>query len=336
MHITIYRPGKIPIPPPGYGGAQRVVYWLGKALVEMGHRVTLIANAQSHIPGAELRVLDPNTKDPAAWVRLIPDATDIVQLFNTPRVAVPKPFLVRIGGNGYPGERFHPNTIFISRNHAANHGSRHFVHNGLDPADYSFSEKRDDYAVFLAKARWPVKNFPGAVRVARRAGLELRVLGSRNWPLNLQRLLPAIRGVRYYGTFGGPAKRDLLARARCLIFPVRWHEPFGIAVIEALASGCYVAGTPYGSLPEIVTPETGRLSARAAELAEAVKNPQRFSPQACRDRILHGGFTIADCARGYLKYYERILSHDRLGEPDEPAPATQPEFVANQLLPWEE
>jgi len=336
MHITIYRPGQIPIPPPGYGGAQRVIYWLGKTLVELGHQVTLIANAQSHIPGAELRVVDENEKDPQAWLRLVPDSTDIVQLFDTPAVIIPKPFLVRIGGNGRPGEQFHPNTVFLSRNHAANHGSRHYVHNGLDPADYSFLEKREDYAVFLAKARWPVKNLHGAAWVARRAGLELRVIGSRNWPLNLQRLLPAIRGVRYCGTFGGQKKRDLIARARCLIFPVRWHEPFGVAVIEALVSGCYVAGTPYGSLPEIITPESGVLSAKAEELAEAVKNPQRFNPLICRDRVLRGGFTIQDSAQGYLKCYERILSHGSLGEPDEPAPVTRPGFVANQLLPWED
>jgi glycosyltransferase involved in cell wall biosynthesis len=336
MHVTFYKPGKIPIPPPGYGGAQRVIYWLGKTLIDLGHQVTLIANAQSHIPGAELRVVDENEKDPWAGLRLVPGATDIVQLFDTPPVAVPKPFLVRIGGNGRPGEPFHPNTVFLSRNHAANHGSRHFVHNGLDPDDYAFSEKRDDYAVFLAKARWPVKNVHGAAQVARRAGLELRVIGSRNWPLNLQRLLPPIRGVRYCGTFGGPQKRELIARARCLIFPVRWPEPFGIALIEALVSGCYVAGTPYGSLPEIVTPETGVLSAKAEELAEAVKHPQRFSPRVCRDRVLRGGFTILDTARGYLKYYEQVLNRGTLGESGEPPPATRPGFEANRLLPWED
>jgi glycosyltransferase involved in cell wall biosynthesis len=161
------------------------------------------------------------------------------------------------------------------------------------------------------------------------------VLGSRNWPLNLQRLVPPIRGVRYYGMVGGTEKRDLLARARCLIFPVRWHEPFGIAIIEALVSGAYVTATPYGSLPEIVTPETGGLSARADELAEVVKNPQRFSPAACRDRVWRGGFTHLDMARKYLTYYEQVLTRGSLGGTDEPAPATQPGFVAKQFLPWE-
>ncbi|HSY74474.1 MAG TPA: glycosyltransferase [Dongiaceae bacterium] len=336
MHITLYKSGNIPIPPKGYGGAQRFIYWLGKTLIESGHQVTLIANSQSHIPGAELRALDPEEKNPNAWTRLIPDSTDIVHLWEKSDAPLNKPFLLSIGGNGRPGERFPANTVFVSRSHAANHGSRHFAYSAVIPEDYSCAAKREDYAVFLAKARWDVKNLRGAAAVARRAGIELRVIGSRNWPLNLQKLLPPIRGVRYCGEVEEPEKYDLLSRARCLIFPVRWHEPFGLAITEALASGCYVAGTPYGALPEIVTPETGLLSAKAEELAEAVKNPQRFDPQVCRDRVVHGGFSLLDSARKYVECYERILTHGSLLEPGEPAPATRAGFDANELLPWED
>ena len=159
-------------------------------------------------------------------------------------------------------------------------------------------------------------------------------MGSRNWPLNLQRFLPPIRGVRYLGMMGGAEKRDLLSRARCLIFPVRWEEPFGIAVTEALASGCYVAGTPYGSLPEIVTPDTGVLATQPARLAEAVKNPRRFSPTACRDRVVRGGFTHLDMARKYLDYYQKILTEGSLSTTNGLPPATRPGFIAKQLLPW--
>jgi glycosyltransferase involved in cell wall biosynthesis len=334
MHVTICKPGKIPIPPELYGGAQRAIYWLGKALVGLGHRVTLIANPRSHISGAELRAVSGD--DPQAWLKLVPDSTDIVQLFAAPPPMLKKPFLIRVGGNGKPDERFHPNTVFVSQRHAALHGSRHFVHNGLDPVEYLFSEKREDYAVFLAKARWTVKNFTGAVRVARRAGVELRVLGSRNWPFDLQKFFPAIRGVRYHGMIGGREKAEILSRARCLIFPVRWEEPCANALNEALVSGCYVAGTPYGCLPEIVTPQTGVLAARADELADAVKNPQRFSPQKCRAHILQDGFTHLDMARKYVKCYERILNHGSLLEPGELPPATQSGFLANELLPWED
>jgi len=334
MHVTLYKPGTIPIPPLLYGGAERVIGWLGKALVELGHQVTLIANAQSHIPGAELRAIPADEKNPGAWTKLIPDSTDIVQLFNEFAPAVNKPFLVRCGGNPPPGTRFHPNTVFVSARHAALHGSRHFIHNGLDPDEYAFSDTRADYVIFLAKARWPVKNFRGAVNVARRAGVELRVLGSRNWPFGLQNWLPPLHGVRYYGTIGGAEKRELLARARCLIFPVRWEEPGANALNEALVSGCYVAGTPYGCLPEIVTPPVGVLSAKTDELAEAVKNPQRFSPSACRDRVLRGGLTHLDMARKYLACYERILTGGSLLVKNESAPATQSGFVPDRLLPW--
>ncbi|HEU5396693.1 MAG TPA: glycosyltransferase, partial [Verrucomicrobiae bacterium] len=247
-----------------------------------------------------------------------------------------KPFVVTVEGNGKPGERFHANTIFVSRQHAANHGSKHFVHNGLDPAEYRCAAARGDYAVFLAKARWPVKNLAGAIAVARRAGVELCVLGSRNWPFDLQKRMPAFRGVRYLGMTGGEEKREWLARARCLIFPVRWHEPFGIALIEALAAGAYVAGTPYGSLPEIVAPGTGVLETDAETLAEAVRHPERFDPAKCREHIMRSGFSHLDMARAYLRYYEAILARGRLGDADEPSPATIPGFVANELLPWKQ
>lgn len=334
MHVTLYKPGKIPIPPQLYGGCERSIYWLGMALVTLGHQVTLIANARSHIPGVELRAVAENETDPRAWRRLVPATTDIVQLFNEFNAGVDKPFLIRFGGNEKPGTRFHPNTVFVSRRHAAINGSRQFIHNGLDPAEYEFSEKREDYAVFLAKARWAVKNFPGAVAVARRAGIELRVLGSRNWPFDLQKMFPPIRGVRYLGMVGGAEKRALLARARCLIFPVRWEEPGANAVNEALVSGTYVVGTPYGCLPETVTAATGFLSARADELAEAVKNPQRFSPQQCRARILQNGFTHLDMGRKYVAGYERILTRGSLLDAGEPAAVTQPGCDPKKLLPW--
>jgi glycosyltransferase involved in cell wall biosynthesis len=336
MHVTIYKPpGGLAIPPKLYGGTQRIIYSLGKALVALGHQVTLIHDARSHIPGVELRALDENEKNPRAWEKLVPGSTDIVHLWDTQTPEAPKPFLVTVEGNGgHETRRFHPNTVFVSQKHAANHGSRHFVYNGVDPDDYLFSEKREDYAVFLAKARWNVKNLPGAIAVARRAGVELRVLGSRNWPFNLQRWLPPIRGVRYYGMMGGREKAEMISRARCLIFPVRWEEPCAVAVPEALLSGCYILATPYGCLTEIVTPEVGVVSTKAEVLAEAAGNPQRFKPADCRDRAINAGLTHLAMARKYLDYYGRILTRGSFLEAGEAAPVTQKNFDPKTLLEW--
>jgi glycosyltransferase involved in cell wall biosynthesis len=334
MHVTLVKPGSTPIPPQLYGGTERTLYQLGKALVQLGHKVTLIAHPQSCIPGAEL--IPCQASDEEA-MRLVPGSTDILHLSNHQPASTPKPFLVTVNGNGgHAVRRFHPNSVFVSRKHAANHGSKYFVYPGIDPSEYAFSEKREDYAVFLAKARWPVKNFKGAVQVARKAGIELRALGSRSWPGEMQRQLPLwlTRGVRYYGNVGEREKVEILSRARCLILPVRWEEPFGLAFTESLASGAYVCGTPYGSQPEIVTAEVGVLSAEAEALAEAVRHPERFKPSACRERVLKGGFTSTDMARKYLVYYEKILTTGSLQEPGEAPGATLRDFDGKRLLEW--
>ncbi len=334
MHVTVVKPGATPIPPSLYGGTERTLYQLGKALVQLGHKVTLIAHPDSNVPGSELIPCEGSDEDA---MRLVPSATDILHLSNHNVVSPPKPFLVTVNGNGgHATRRFHPNSVFVSRKHAANHGSRHFVYPGIDVSEYSFAEKREDYAVFLAKARWPVKNFTGAVEVARKAGIELRVLGSRSWPLEIQRKFPLwlTRGVRYYGSLEENEKVEILSRARCLILPVRWHEPFGLAFTESLVSGAFVCGTPYGSLPEIVTSEVGVLSADAEGLAEAVRHPDRFKPSACRERVLKGGFTHMDMARKYVMYYEKILATGSVLDAGEEAAATVAGFDGKTLLEW--
>ena len=83
-----------------------------------------------------------------------------------------------------------------------------------------------------------------------------------------------------------------------MIFPVRWHEPFGLAIVESLYFGCPVFGTPYGSLPEIVAPDVGVLSARASDLAEAVRGAGG-SPLAAEHFDLFQHFNgHADASRG--------------------------------------
>ena len=134
-------------------------------------------------------------------------------------------------------------------------------------------------------------------------------------------LLPRWRGVKYYGMVDDVEKRAVLRNSRALLFPVRWPEPFGIAITEALASGCAVFGTPYGSLPEIVDTKSGFLSNDASEIVEVIRTRQ-FSPEACRSRV-YEGFTHLNMADSYLKLYESMLTTGKLpGRPQNPAPST--------------
>lgn len=329
LHIALVHDAVIP--PPLYGGTERVVALLARALLERGHRVTLVSQPGGTVDGVQWVRYQPQ------WPRDLPSDVDIIHLHAPYRgEKLPAPHVTTIHGNGQPGEVFDPHAIFVSRKHAALHGSKHFVYNGVDPDAYASSRTRTGRWVFLAKASWSVKNLEGALRVARMAGIELEVIGSRNWPFQLHRKVPRVDGVRYWGMLGEQEKRTILAHSEGLLFPVRWHEPFGLAVIEAMASGCPVLATPYGSLPELVTPETGWLSNDAQTWVDRLTGVFRWNREDCRARV-RKYFSHHAMAEGYLRYYRQILETGHLGGgAAESAPTTQPGWEAQKLLDWKE
>ena len=215
-------------------------------------------------------------------------------------------------GNARAGWPLPRNTVFVSRDHAARYGSTSYVHNGLDWAAYGpvdWAQPRTHHH-FLGKAAWRVKNVKGAIQVARRAGVELAVMGGTR--LNLRRGLRWTwsRRVHFFGMVGGAQKNELLNASRGLIFPVRWHEPFGLAVIESLYFGCPVLSTPYGALPELVPAHCGQLSAHAQELADAIGRGG-WSARACHEHVVQH-FGAETMARAYLQVYERELAGETL------------------------
>lgn len=289
-------------PVQGYGGTERVCYWLAKAQAEMGHEVTILCRPGSYLPFArtlpipeEIESLDP----------YLPKGTDVVQLYGTPNFRISAPFLVNIGGNGQPGEKFHPNTVFVSRNHAERHGWTEFVHNGIDISEYPLQPKKHTYLLFLAKASWRVKNLRGSIRIAQAAGFPLHVGGGRAGCWH--------RGVVSHGTVDGAMKLRLLQQARALLFPVIWEEPFGLIVTEALACGTPVIATPRGAIPEIVTPASGVIADSFEELVEGCRKAHTFSPEACRARVAEA-FTHGHMAQKYQVYYEKVLRDGKLRE----------------------
>jgi len=232
MHVLICN--HAPIPVFAYGGTERVIWDLGKALDQLGHRVSYLVPAGSTCPFGRVLNLQPDTD----WSKQIPEDVDVVHFQFQPErpETIPKPWLMTQHGNSEVNRPLPLNTIFLSNNHAQRHGSSVFVHNGLDWSSYGpvNLEKPQNYHHFLGKAAWRVKNVQGAIDVARQAGCTLKVLGGDR--LNFRRgfrftLSPSIH---FYGMVGGEQKMGLLRESSGLIFPVRWHEPFGLAVIERL------------------------------------------------------------------------------------------------------
>jgi glycosyltransferase involved in cell wall biosynthesis len=315
------------VPPLRYGGTERVLHWLIRGLKALGHQTVLVS------PESEVHEADEWYPYRPDWESVLPSDTDVAHLSATPHSSLRVPFLVTIHGNGKVGEVFHRNSVFLSRKHAENHSSSVFVYNGIDPEDYPCDPVREERVVFLAKASWSVKNLEGAVQIARKAGLPLEVLGSRSLPGQLHRWIPRIRGVKYHGMVSDIEKREVLRNAKALIFPVRWHEPFGIAITEALASGCAVLGTPYGALPEIIRSSCGVLSERAKDHVRVLQGPWRFDPQLCRKRVSEG-FSHLDMARSYVKLYEKLLEKGSLSDLPPRTVGQGVGLSSAQLLPW--
>ena len=113
--------------------------------------------------------------------------------------------------------------------------------------------------------------------------------------------------ISFRGIVGGEEKNAYLRASKGLIFPVRWHEPFGIALIESLYFGCPVFGTPYGSLPEIVGQGMGVLSDSLGTLSDALKNVNEFDRKKCHEYVCDQ-FLAATMTRSYVTLYEKVLN----------------------------
>ena len=126
------------------------------------------------------------------------------------------------------------NTVFLSRNHAERHGAETFVYNGLEWSDYGVPnwETPRRYFHFLGNAAWRVKNVRRAIEVVRGMhGERLMVLGGTRLNIKMGFRLTLSPKIHFAGMVGGEEKLRLLNGSKGLIFPVRWHEPFGLAVI---------------------------------------------------------------------------------------------------------
>ncbi|HEX3927676.1 MAG TPA: glycosyltransferase [Gemmatimonadales bacterium] len=299
LHVVLYHHTRVPVD--RYGGIERIVVWLGRALIALGHRVTLIAPPGSAIDGATLVPIDPAITHRPGGVDLrpyLPPGMDILHA-HAPLARPPAvPFVWTFHGNLAPDHGFPANTIAISRDHAARHGIARWVYNGLDPAEYQFAGAKKDFDLFLGRLH-SVKGWQWAVEGAQRARHPIVIAGG--WRPVLR------RGVRMVGKVGGAEKRALLADAACLWMPAQWDEPFGLTTIEAMVSGTPVLGTRRGALPEIVTPDAGLLGDTLDELVDLRPALAALDPEAIRARVLHH-FTHHIMAARYLEVYREILS----------------------------
>lgn len=326
MHILIVHDQRIPVA--GYGGTERVIWGLAKSLQGLGHQVTFLVPQGSHCPFASVLPWNPHVP----LNDQIPDSVDVIHLNHTPSESIKKPFVVTVHGNPSRETPLHINSIFVSKNHANRYGSNSFVHNGLDWDDYgkpNLTQSRD-YFHFLGKAAWRVKNVQGAIdTILHTPNEKLAVLGGTRLNLKMGFRMTWSPRIQFHGTVGGQQKLDLLSHSKGLLFPVRWHEPFGLAITESLYFGCPIFATPYGSLPELVPDEFGFLSDQEDQLAIAIQQANKYNKQNCH-AYARDVFDSLSMASKYLKAYENVVNGHFLSE-------STPQLVEEKppkFLPW--
>lgn len=298
MHIVQFHHVRLPVP--RYGGAERIVVWLCQGLVELGHRVTLMAPVGTRVPGVSLvEVLPDQVLSPGFDLRhFVTEPVDLMHYHCPLRYPPPGiPSVWTLHGNMGGGRRADARTICVSQDHARRHGTPTFVRNGVRLDEYEFRATKDDYDLFLARLH-SVKGWQRAIAAAKRSRVRLVLAGG--WRPSLSRY------VKFVGKVGGVKKRTLLAGARCLWMPVQWDDPCPVNVLEALASGTPIIGSPRGSLPELVSADTGALGETIDELVALRSRLTEWDPHACRARA-ERHFSHIVMAQEYVRMYRALL-----------------------------
>jgi glycosyltransferase involved in cell wall biosynthesis len=157
----------------------------------------------------------------------------------------------------------------------------------------------------------PDKGVDAAVRIARAAGMPLKIAAKLAEPAEREYFRSCVEPLlgpdaEYVGEVGDDEKWQLLGRATCLLNPLRWSEPFGMVMIEALATGTPVVATPAGSVPEIVTDGVnGFIRATERELADAARRAGQLDRSTCR-RIVADEFSQTRVVGEHVRLFEAV------------------------------
>jgi glycosyltransferase involved in cell wall biosynthesis len=351
MNIVLVNNSTLPVV--AYGGPDRIVWWLGKHLVKLGHNVTFLLKKGASCDLPNTRVLIWDEKLPLE--PQIPQGTDIVHIHLEKQPVLERfPTIYTLHTNLTAPTQLHPNTVFLSKNHADRHGGSVYVYNGLDPDDYGspMLSNRRKYLHFLGKADWREKNVAGAIELAERVGERLHVMGGNRVNFRKGLRITLSPNVRFHGMVSGEGKNVIINQSKGLLFPTLWHEPFGLGIIESWWFGCPVFGTPYGALPELLAGHVARnepvkkstqghvealfshwgcLSLKKSELVEAIKEADSYDRQSCHDYV-QAYYTAERMTAQYLQCYDKVLS----GYPLHIQAPTVAQPSDGKLLPWRE
>jgi glycosyltransferase involved in cell wall biosynthesis len=348
LRIAMVAPPWIAVPPSGYGGVEAVVALLSEALVARGHDVTLFAAPGSRSTARVYPLLEDahpaeigsslfeSDHVASAWEQIdlaaegglpfdvMHDHSGFTALAMADRVNVPVVHTIH-GAFVRETKRFYrrhghkAHLVAISRTQAesAPPGVQidAVVPNPIKVDRWPLRTEKQDYLLWIGRMD-PVKGADRAIEAARLADRMLVLAGpvqTGQEEYFRKRVEPHIDGqrVKYVGEVTGVAKQELYANAAAVLMPLRWREPFGMVMVEALACGTPVIAFPEGAAAEIVIDgENGMLVANETEMAQAIEQIGSIDPERCRSSVAER-YDIAITLAGYEHVYRRAIDPDR-------------------------
>lgn len=319
LRVAMLAPPWLSVPPSGYGGVESVVSALTEALVRRGHAVTLFCAPGSVSDATVTTLLDAVHPDEierslyevdhvARAFEIIDDAPlgrrfDVIHdhcgftaMAMADRIATPivhtlhGQFTASTAGF-YLRHAHKAVLVAISRAQlrSAPPGLDLFgvIPNPIDVSVWPLQERKDDYVLWVGRMT-PEKGPHRAIAAARAADVPLVLAGviqPGQQAFFDRDVAPHLDGdrVRFVGEIGGATKRTLFANARALLMPIRWEEPFGMVMVEAMACGTPVIAFAEGAARELVVEgTTGFLVDDEFAMAAAISRASTIVPRDCR------------------------------------------------------
>lgn len=337
---------EIPVPPGKYGGVERLVSGLCQEYQRMGHEVYLVANSESTEPvtksfgwkishsrgsesvwknGWQLRSIVKELKPD-----VIHSFSRLLYLYPMFLTGIRVPVLQTYGRAISQQSTDLARRICGSYIHFACCG-RHMlrsikgaddwnvVYNFTDTDYYKAPDGNRDYLAFLGRIE-DIKGTHEAIMVAKKSNTPLVIAGNiepehREYYDTMVKPYVDADFIRYIGTVDDKQKQKLLEGAKAFLMPVKWEEPFGIVMVEAMACGAPVLAFNRGSVPEIVVEGTGMISENIDQMASHVEKLDECLPPDQLNQYVKNTFSRQVIARHYLSLFNQWIKKQQNATP---------------------
>lgn len=213
------------------------------------------------------------------------------------------------------------------------------VHNAIDTTEFPYVGREERHNYFITFARFAEeKGQHIAVKICAKKKYRLRMAGpvatintnrklmleianpmskyrnDRDFKYYSDEILPRVLRnprITYSGGLGGNKKMKFISHAKALLFPITWDEPFGMAVIEALACGTPVIAMNRGAMPEIIEHGVnGFLADTEEEFAAYMERVDEIDPAVCRASV-ERKFSASAMADAYVARYKEVIKRKK-------------------------